>query len=562
MVKAKKIFFLFYVFFVTLSLQAYATTTIENISLSPTFSCIGIRSTFSGDENQNISALLEYRKVGESNWKKGAKLYIDRLDSILEYTNPTTNPYVNQARASILGLDRNSEYEVRITYTDPDGVSGTNPISGTVTTWSHDQPISSGNTYYVATTGSNGYDGSEGTPWETLQYAVDNIAPGDTILIKSGNYIGFTTNVSGFVNNYITIKSYDLGNPAIIASQTILKSDYVHIKNLKFQGGLRISSAQFNIIEDNEISIIGLQIRSGNVTGTLIQNNYIHDTSENNDIQLATCIYIRESVYGSVVIRNNTIRNGYDGIGGERNVTIIAGFEDSDIYNNDISFCLDDGIESEGGNINNRIWDNKLKNITRNALATNPVIVGPVYVFRNVAYNSDSGLKIGKGTGKGYYYHNVFYNNTSDAIHDTDSPAAENLEFKNNVFHGTKYTLEVGGIGHILDYNNHDTTASARLKWRFHTADTVERYDTLDLFRAIYTEHEPNGKAISSLFVDSSNGDFALQLSSPLIDQGIILYGFNDENSPWPYEGEAPDIGAVELKDGALSPPRNVHIMP
>ena len=45
-------------------------------------------------------------------------------------------------------------------------------------------------TYYVATDGSDSDPGTESQPWATLQHAVDTIAAGDTIIVKSGTYIG------------------------------------------------------------------------------------------------------------------------------------------------------------------------------------------------------------------------------------------------------------------------------------------------------------------------------------------------------------------------------------
>ena len=42
--------------------------------------------------------------------------------------------------------------------------------------------------FYVAADGSNSADGSEGTPWQTIQYAIDNVSSGDTIEIREGIY--------------------------------------------------------------------------------------------------------------------------------------------------------------------------------------------------------------------------------------------------------------------------------------------------------------------------------------------------------------------------------------
>lgn len=43
-------------------------------------------------------------------------------------------------------------------------------------------------TYYVATTGSNGADGSAATPWATLAFACANVSANDTIIVAPGTY--------------------------------------------------------------------------------------------------------------------------------------------------------------------------------------------------------------------------------------------------------------------------------------------------------------------------------------------------------------------------------------
>ena len=46
-------------------------------------------------------------------------------------------------------------------------------------------------TYYVATDGDDGADGSSGTPWKTLQHAADTVVAGDTVIVRAGNHAGF-----------------------------------------------------------------------------------------------------------------------------------------------------------------------------------------------------------------------------------------------------------------------------------------------------------------------------------------------------------------------------------
>jgi hypothetical protein len=54
-------------------------------------------------------------------------------------------------------------------------------------------------TYYVATNGNDAFNGSSMAPWATLQHAVETIAPGDTILVRSGSYAGCRIRNSGTI---------------------------------------------------------------------------------------------------------------------------------------------------------------------------------------------------------------------------------------------------------------------------------------------------------------------------------------------------------------------------
>ncbi len=64
-----------------------------------------------------------------------------------------------------------------------------------------------GQTYSVASNGSDTNDGSSASPWETIQHAVDSVAPGDTILIESGTYVGARIEQSGTANNWIKLQA-------------------------------------------------------------------------------------------------------------------------------------------------------------------------------------------------------------------------------------------------------------------------------------------------------------------------------------------------------------------
>src|SRR5271169_2682774 len=55
----------------------------------------------------------------------------------------------------------------------------------------------SAGTLYVGTQGSDNNPGTQQLPWATLQHAVDTIAPGDTILVLAGTYVGCRIGIPG-----------------------------------------------------------------------------------------------------------------------------------------------------------------------------------------------------------------------------------------------------------------------------------------------------------------------------------------------------------------------------
>ena len=118
-------------------LAAADSTTIGTLSLYPAFEHMGVVSSYSGDDNGNNQATLEYREAGSATWKPGIPMTVDRRDLITYYPGSGSpdetvpNEWARQWRAVIFGLEPNTEYEVRVTYTDPDGVGGTNPVTQT-----------------------------------------------------------------------------------------------------------------------------------------------------------------------------------------------------------------------------------------------------------------------------------------------------------------------------------------------------------------------------------------------------------------------------------------------
>jgi hypothetical protein len=267
---------------------------------------------------------------------------------------------------------------------------------------------------------------------------------------------------------------------------------------------------------------------------------------------------------GGNIIRYNTIRSsddhGFnDGIGGGSNYSFKGSpNRDSDIYGNIVSHCWDDAIESEGANMNVRIWSNYIHH-TFVHIATAATAMGPLYIFRNVFGESrishqdpSGGMMIKTGmnmamvngervsTGLGYRF--IFHNTALQPKGGLDvfsSHELHNAVTRNNIFYSRgrtypedrgeprndfKHDLRGGYLGG--GFVKSMFLASERLEWFL--APTMNRIEWGRV------ESTRNGRKIAIT-------DPLVQATNPAIDTAVRLPGFNDE-----FTGDAPDIGAFE----------------
>jgi hypothetical protein len=571
-------------------------TDVGTLDLKATSVCISVYSPFTSDDNGDNLATVRYRPSGSSDWIEVGSITVDRRETVVSDGTTIANPFKNQWRGSIVGLSANTEYEVEVTYYDDDGVSGTNPATDTITTRRGSVPLGTGTAYYVATTGSDSYDGTEDYPFQTIQKAADKVKAGDTVYIKAGTYYEkVTITASGTAGNYITFLPYGDGDVVIDGQSTqeygmaIGVSGIVGTGSGTQQGGhyVRVSGLEIinskyaginvggdNVYVDNcEITNFnqdddqnadhrtsGITVNDWGAANMNIRNNTIVRNIGTPGFDAPMGIHIRNENAdegGGHIIADNQIacsnRQIRDGIGGLPNFAYTGSlYRDSDIYDDYIEGVYDDAIESEGGNINVRIWGNTLKDPYTVGLGIGSTIIGPLYVFRNVVTgfgeNEGAAIKMGhESSGTTYLYHNTVYT-TYLANGPSDSAGYNgigNVISRKNIYQVGRYVIETIGPdlgGNSYDYDNMyttDATSPARfVKWH----DT--RYDSLAAFQAI--GQAPNAVSADSQFVDAANDDFSLQLTSPCIEAGVTLLGFNDENSAWPYRGSVPDMGAFE----------------
>jgi hypothetical protein len=270
---------------------------------------------------------------------------------------------------------------------------------------------------------------------------------------------------------------------------------------------------------------------------------------------------------GGNIIRYNEIRStedhGYnDGIGGGSNFSFQGSpNRDSDIYGNIITDCWDDAIESEGANMNVRIWGNYLDK-TFVFVASASTSKGPLYIYRNVfgssriSHQDRSGgmiLKTG-GTrrtltlegkevpgdwGRRYIFHNTTLQ-PQGALDVFSGHGICNAVTRNNIFRvrGNVYPSP-SRDGPPNDFRNDLTSgylAGGFVRSMFVPSDRLEWFlaPTVPSIKWGKVEYSRSGKNFAIT-------DPVVQVANPAIDKGARLPGFNDG-----YQGAAPDIGAFE----------------
>ncbi len=514
----------------------------KNPYVVSTFECLGIY--YKVDSNNLGECKVSYRKSGVSLWKEVIPLWFDERD--------------NEYRGSIVGLTPNMEYEIRLN-------CGGKDIELKARTRSDKFPV--GKTTYLkgGITDETIYVNESGTSdaWHLI-----TPEPGSKTIIDPEN---FNDNNIVINANYVIIRGLELKNAALDA--ILIKKgvhDVViedcHITFWGRGGGPR----SFGNTGGSDSAIRA----EGETSRLVIQRNLIEnprgasndwDTGHPAGPQAITLLNSK----GENIIRYNEIfsteDHGYnDAIGGGSNYSFEGSpNRDSDTYGNIISNVWDDAIESEGANMNVRIWGNYIHH-TFMHIATAVTSKGPLYIFRNVfgvsrrSHNDPLGqsmIKLGEREpyigGRRYVFHNTALQ-PKGVFSVFSSHPCTNIISRNNIFDcpGPLTGRREPPISSDLDYDlftGIDVVGiyeehSIRIKPSYITSQKLEWYLFPTTKQIIWgvTTTEHDGKKLSVT-------DKVVTVPNTAIDAGILIPGFNDD-----YKGKGPDLGAFERENPPL----------
>jgi hypothetical protein len=482
---------------------------------------------------------VQYRAAGATEWREGYPLVYDQR--------------ARQYRGSLVGLKPDTAYEIRLE-------AGGDHVDLNARTMSEQFPI--GKTTYLpgGSTDKTLYirDGGSEKGWHLVTPAAGTKFVSDVFNLSDYNV--------AVEADYVILRGLELRNAAIHGVFVREGVQHVVVEDCHITGWGRIGGARvWGVVGGSDSGIF-----AANDAGHLIiQRNLIEyprggandwESGHPSGPQGVSLIDSR----GGNIIRYNTIRStddhGYnDGIGGGSNYSFKGSpNRDSDIYGNIVANCWDDAIESEGANMNVRIWSNYIHH-TFVHVATAATSMGPLYIFRNVFgesrishqdpsggmmiktgmnYLTINGERVSTGLGHRFIFHNTALQ-PKGGLDVFSSHELHNAVSRNNIFYARGRTYPKDSGEPRNDFQNDLTggylgggfihsmfLSSEGLEW--YLAPTMNR---IQWGRVPYTR---NGK-------ETAITDPMGPVKNPAIDAGVRLPGFNDE-----YSGKAPDIGAFE----------------
>ena len=272
--------------------------------------------------------------------------------------------------------------------------------------------------YFVETTGNDSNNGTEATPWQTIQHGVNQLNPGDILHIKAGTYFEkIDVDVSGTASAKITIRNYQNDEVIISGAQSADNTSIIWTDNayLLIQG-LHITDNQKNYAQG--ISLQGTAHHIEIVNNKVSKINFSSDPNAAVDNNTNA---VPVSALGDAPDPGNGIPDSVHHIS----------FIGNEIFDNRTGYSEN---LTMGGNVSHFLMENNIVHDNTNIAidATGNYGESPVPAYDHVRH--------------GTIRNNHLYNNTSPY-----SPAAgiyidggENIIVENNLSHHNGYGGEIG----------------------------------------------------------------------------------------------------------------------
>ncbi len=451
-------------------------------------------------------------------------------------------------------------------------------------------------TFYVSPEGNNSASGAFDQPWLTIQFAVSHVKPGDTVLVRGGEYgEGVRIGVSGTKDKPIRLKGFpgeaisiDGGEvPALFA-----EANYWIVESISFHSisdrAIRLNSSHWeltenkiygavyiwgnnNILRNNEVDgsrhvgnengimddgpsshnnqYIKNKVHDFNSRGiwsqwfthdNLIENNLIYNIQGDPgiciDLDGASSVEYRHRITGNIVYNCSQtgieLENSYDTLV-EKNLVYNTGLEGIQV----ISYlgCKAGGERNQYGDIDGECRGDELNSVLSQNIIHHAGRVGGI-----VSYES-AGVKV---------YQNLVYGCESVALYlNSGLEHSHNWDVRGNIFSQNDRTeISVINPGSLIneEFNLIDHMDPDRV---YEIRDSINQFYSLAAWQQLYKAGFSNISG-NPFFVNSQMGDFHLLQNSPAIDHGF------DSGTPLDFDnkprivGDRMDIGPFEYSPG------------
>ena len=435
------------------------------------------------------------------------------------------------------------------------------------------------NTYYVSSDGSNANPGTESLPWETIQYGVENISGGDTLIIKEGLYEqtggvlinnNLTPNISGSESDLTVIRA---------EGKVVIESGDSNVSPIIIEGSLDIP-VQYLKIENFHLFNYTYGIHMEYVDNCSIKKNFstIKLLNCNNNI-ITENKYFRQRLDKGIHLSdsdNNTIINnifydnwlghvkGGSSIGAYPNVFLIENSSNTLITENYVAYNISirDTISSSEyyyrhGNAA-KITANSTNTLIHNNYFANNIILIENSSTNCISNNIFTNKHNSSFLNQSYYYRDRGYGDQfkSSCIYVT--APQDGLRIENNVFSFALKDREIVKFvdqplsnvtinNNVFSYNSRSSNINQVLFFE----NTPEDFTNLTVYNNAYNnkiisltnidyENEGNIQVENPFFRDESMKNFQLLSNSPCknsgkdgIDMGIYggEYAFDDTDN-------------------------------
>jgi hypothetical protein len=524
-----------------------------------TLRSLSVRWPVRGDANANAGVAVEYRRSGEAQWRPAYPLFRPHP----EHQSPPLRVDGGWLFAgSIVDLTPDTEYEVRLTLRDPDG-GGVERVLRLRTTAEPREPA--GMRVRHVAPGEGGGTGAAADPFRGLAAAEAAAAPGDLFLLHAGVYRAASWRVqrSGAPGRPIIYRGAGDGEAVLdggageravnaqgtrhvwLEGVTIRNARYLFVGN----GGsdLVVRRSRF------EMTRVGFEAITGGYEesrGFFVTDNvFIGPSNWPRPPRIEPFNAISVSGAGHVIAWNY-IHRVADGVHGTEHGRLAA----SDIHNNDIELCTDDGIEADYGDANVRVFENRITNCY-SGVSAQPIHGGPLYVFRNAMLNMEySPVKLHNDTAGVLIFHNTSVRVGRPFLIDPAGETVNDVVTRNNLFVGTSgpalsstgkmircdfdhdgYAWEVGPFAQ-WNGRAYRTPEAARASRQLYRRDGALQVSAARLFAGGLRPPADFRTALPR-----ATNDLRLAPGSSAVGRGVVLPNFSDG-----FSGPAPSLGCCE----------------